>query len=172
MTKKVAERTVPYSLNRDTFDKLNEIADNKEASVQEVIDELVQHYLGCQGEGCDGGSDEMHREKRAFTRKQSEIQAILQTSDSKRNFNARSATIRNLSLGGALFTVPKTSEMESIDCETPVEIIFYLDKKADPIVLQGRALRLERETDTCHIGMEFVDCDFSDYRELARYVLQ
>ncbi len=172
MNKKVAQSTVPYSLSRDTFDKLNEIADTREASVQEVIDELVCHYLSCnEDERCEFGEGP-YFEKRSFFRKQGEIPAILQTSDSNRNFSARSATIRNVSMGGALFTIPKTTEIDAIDYETPVEIIFYLEKKDEPLVLQGRARRLERETDLFYIGVEFVDCDFSDYKELARYVLQ
>lgn len=172
MSKKTAESTVPYSLSRDTFEMLSEIADTKEASVREIIDELVQRYL-------DYGRDNQRVlnsgpvfEKRSFCRKSGDIPAILQTSDSKRNFNARSATIRNLSMGGALFTIPKSSEMVVMDYETPVEIIFYLNKQDEPLILQGRARRLEQEQESFCIGMEFVDCDFTDYQELARYVLQ
>ncbi|WP_167512601.1 PilZ domain-containing protein [Oceanidesulfovibrio marinus] len=172
MTKKAAESTVPYSLSRDTFETLSEIADTKEASVREIIDELVQRYL-------DYGRDNQRVlksgpvfEKRSFCRKSGDIPAILQTSDSKRNFNARSATIRNLSMGGALFTIPKSSEVVVLDNETPVEIIFYLNKQEEPLILQGRARRLEQEQESVFIGMEFVDCDFTDYQELARYVLQ
>jgi hypothetical protein len=178
MDKKVAESTVTYGLSRDTYDKLIEIADTKDATVREVIDEIVQKYLNYGTRGARSASDPRHcedaplYEKRSFFRKQGEIPAILQTSDSKRNFNARSATIRNLSMGGALFTVQKTSEMETLDDSTPVEIIFYLNKQDEPLILQGRPRRLEREMEKYHIGVEFVDCEFTDYKELARYVLQ
>ncbi|MFW5735514.1 MAG: PilZ domain-containing protein [Oceanidesulfovibrio sp.] len=171
MTKKMTESTIPYSLSRDTFHKLTAIADSKEVSVQEVIDDLVHLYLERKFQDINALEDEGRQEKRSFSRKWAEIPAILQTSDSKRNFNARSATIQNLSMGGALFTIPKTAEMEAMDYETPVEIIFYLNKEDEPLILQGRPKRLERETENYNIGVEFVDCEFSDYKELARYML-
>lgn len=110
------------------------------------------------------------KEKRAFFRHSVEIDALVQTvCASGRVFNAKPTVIKNISLAGVGIELPTQAGDFFLKNASQLEIVFTLRKDSPPLRFNCELRRLHREDASITAGLNFIDCSFYDYKQLAKH---
>jgi hypothetical protein len=161
------EHTICFHTSKNVREYLEKIAEEECKSLSSIVGDIIYHYMK-EKKALNGPK----QERRAFTRKKVSLPASIHEVGSKTR-ELKRGTIRNISLGGLLISVPNKSKLEtSADIQiNEFHIFFTLPGSQRPIILTGRPQRVFGSEEQIQVGAAFLDSDFQDFQILHKYLI-